>query len=376
MYNPRAELSSPDPAWLPGWDSLPQEDQYNQSTRVYGAMVQALTNRRWLEDCSAQYAERHAQYEADDEDFTAKIRTAREVPALHARIQALLELRGEVDIRFRHSGIDGATEHSHYVGPRYALELALAEEFATADLGRVYATVAPEEKFRDRMRPRLDQEEETPIYCAAAARGWIPDVPQGQLADDGIVRPVFTKAELGAIDAKITRERTAAAKRINVPVDDEPVIEGLDMALTAKDTEGQRTLGGTPPVEKVEWHGDTLIVTTSKEEQEQEIVGCKQTKDRVVLAQDGAQYDRSCKYRNRLTRTTITLAVPGMPKDVDIRRGDSLWLLGRVKKITDKTQHGKTTKRHIKAAIDVDYVYSVGRSGSAHSRVDFLPIAR
>lgn len=364
LYNPRAELSNPAPTWLPGWDSLPQDDAYNESARVYGAMVQSIANHRWLEDCRAQYAERHADYESSDADFAAKIDSARALPALHARIQALLELRGN---------IDGASEFSLYVGPRYALEVALAEEFKEAELGLVYAKVAPREKSRARIRPRLDLDEETQMYCAAAARGGIPNTPRGQIEGDGVVRPVFTKSELEAVDARIAEERDAAAEQIQVPADHEPLIKGLDLAVTAEDTQGRRTLGGTPPVEKVEWRGDTLLVTTSQEEDDQEIVGCKQTKDRVVFTQGGANYDKSCKYRTRLTRTTITLQIPGMAKDVDIREGDSLWLLGRIKQVKDRTQAGTVTKRNIDATIDVDLVYTVGRSGSPRARINFFP---
>ena len=177
-FNPRSG-PNPDPAWLTGWDSLPNARAANEADVVYQALVVAAAAKSWRARCEADYRALHTKLTAADEQMRAAIAAANAKSHPSERLAALHALRGTQ--RLDDLGFEAGL--AAIVGGRYEVEIALVEAARALDREYVYALLdggAPA-AIVERGRPRAELAAELENYCAAAFRGetkGTPGLPQ------------------------------------------------------------------------------------------------------------------------------------------------------------------------------------------------------
>ena len=312
IYNPRDHEEDWDERWIPGWDQLPTGIGYRKAKPVYAALATAAIRKNWAQKCTASYTKAHKEQLAPaDAEITAKIEAARELSNSHARIGALTKLRGQFESQPR-----GAIERrANYVGGRYQLEKAIAEELRAADLEVLYHKdyLGIDEDLAAKLRPRMSLEDETDAYCQQAAlRGTdgLPAVDAKRGSE--VVAKAYPEAKRKAIDAKLVELNKTSSE----------VLALSDEAMERLDAVERGSIGS---VHSVEQNDDKLVVIDSRTENESVVLGCKDLdKVKRVHADGRVEYEKECRYADRKRVITKRYQMPQMPEDADIAEGNSM----------------------------------------------------
>jgi hypothetical protein len=341
-YNPKREgMKNPDPAWIPGWDSLSLTDE------VQTAIIQAAINRTWTAQVTKDYARYRQAWTAIENKLRPELEKAKQ-GTYYARAAALAALYDAV------------------------VKQALADRVLLGDVGFVNEIVlAMADLHRETKREFLfaDYMAHRNIDIAryvTAARPWAPGNTERELfiansQDNGNpdTAKLPTMSEYGKAFAAVkwpTLEHGAAAKqaaaklveanaaalaipRVDVPslflgqspLDSDPALRWV----SGGDRDDAANGVGPLVVTKV---GKT--VTLQAKENTSIPYGCK-TDPLNPMQTIG------CKYKNQTKLHTFAVTFPELPDGVTLQNGDRVAFYGDLvsKKDTKKAASYKLTAR-------------------------------
>ncbi len=307
MFNPRAGMPNPDPEWITGWDSLPAGDGYNDSEKTFKLMAAAAVQKEARRGCLQGFKEKiYPQFLAADERLGKAIDAALAQSGEHDRLAGLLALRASPEAK----SLEGA---------RFRLEREIASRLTTpgARAAWQFERLAMGDKGAQ-LRPTLDIDSEANAYCADRL---------ASLREPG-VRPPFTKEERDA-----ARKALADASTYQAP--EAPARE--PQSINDYGDYKAPFLGrGGLSVTAVTASKKGQTVTAEWRKEEQMVLGCKQTKERVVFENGKAQYDKNCTYGVRTVISVLTLTLADLPSG-GLKKGDELRVYFEVKDFKAKT---------------------------------------
>ncbi len=293
MWNPR-EGANPDPEWATGWDKLPDSEGFNEATAVFnylGATLVMKANRR---ACEAEYKPKYEAHKKLSGELDGKIDAALKEPTMHERLKALIKLRPGGDLRF--------------VGARFRLEEEIGKLATDPAEQAAFAwihTVSPDAAD---IRPLLSYEKEAGWACMKESRSWYKNEELSAAEDEVKKAKSLPTEQKGAAYIGLTESREFKAP-----------FSGID---TAKVVSVAR-----------DGNGGTLTLESSREEQI--ILGCSRSSDRLVVENGAIQRDKSCTYGTKTWANAITLKFTDLPR-ADIAKGDEVHLLAEITEVSVK----------------------------------------
>jgi hypothetical protein len=327
-YNPRV-AANPDPAWIPGWDSLPTTTSANAADVVYQALVGAAAMKTWRARCDADYAKLHATLVAADEAMQQAIARATAEPNVYVRLGALLALRPNVNLE----RLDPVGTLTHVVGGRTALERALHDAYAAADLLAVYHALdlEPPGAVGEVGRPRDDLAAEREVYCAAALAGRIDATPapsqwKSTYLDKGMaaVKPVIDEERVAAIRSTRAATAKALAAGFAPPKTGTLSRSASSEVGVAKDTLALIVTRGT--ISRTRRDGDKMIVELHLTDEGSLPFNCTDT---------GRWYPNGdpilrCEMQTTVSDLTAEVTFRNVPETVTLPAGAQLKFFGKV----------------------------------------------
>ena len=298
MWNPR-EGANPDPEWATDWDKFSDSEGFNEATATFNYLGSVLVMKANRRVCEADYKPKYEQHKRLSDELNGKIDEALKVPTVHDRLKALMALRPNSDLRF--------------VGARFRLEEEIGKLATDPAQQAAFAwihTVSPDAAD---IRPLSTYEKEARWTCMKESRSW------------------YKKEELSSAEDEMKKARS-------LPVDQ----KGAAYVGLTESREFKAPFFGIDTAKVVsitrEGTGGTLTLESSREEQI--VLGCSRTSDRIVLENNTLQRDKSCTYGTKTWFNNITLKFADLPR-ADIVKGDEIHLLAEITEVSVK-QTSKT----------------------------------
>lgn len=298
MWNPR-EGANPDPEWATDWEKFSPSEGFNEATAVFNYLGGTLVMKANRRACEADYKPKYEALTKGAGELDGKIDAALKETTVHDRLKALIKLRPNGDLRF--------------VGPRFRLEQEIGKLATDPALESAFAwihTVSPDAAD---IRPLLSYEKEARWACMRESQSW------------------YKKEEIASATEEMKKARS-------LPVEQK---RGEYIGLTeARDFKAPFLGIDTAKVVSItrEGVGGTLTLESSREEQI--VLGCSRTSDRLVIENGALQRDKSCTYGTKTWSNAITLKFADLPR-ADIAKGDEVHLLAEITDVSVK-QTSKT----------------------------------
>ncbi|HEU0035272.1 MAG TPA: hypothetical protein VFQ53_31820 [Kofleriaceae bacterium] len=337
-FNPRNKMQNPDPAWIPGWNSL----QLTDETKT--AIAQAAINRTWTAKVDDDYKRYRSAWAAIEKQFRPELERIRGLTGFYRKSSALAKLlddvraRAEADKVLYPSGTVLAT-----VGFVDDLVIAMVTVYRDAkldvkvdeDLGKHGIARAD---FVAGGRPFADDATERDVFVAFSQDKGNLDTPAlPRMAEYGhaygAVRwPTTNKA--AAAKQAVAKLVADAAKQLELPraMPNVPSLfagslgEAADPTLRWVDPPVGGTDSFTPLlVTRVTKAGDTTVATLATTFDRSTPYACKDTKQ-LDTTGSGRLYVQDCKYKHTKTPHTLEVTFPELPEGVELAKGDQVAL--------------------------------------------------
>ncbi len=355
LVNPRAFMpESPDPTWLPGWQSLPQDD--GRAHVTIAALTYAASMRTFFATCTADADREIGRRDLVAQRLKAELEAARALPNAYARLGRIVSARTDL--------LKASTDP---VGPRYDVEVALFDAFKADQRELVYQLRQLRVEDAGALRPALSPEEERDLFCIQ--RG-VPSWQDPESIPADYVKIPLDEAKKGALEAKVEASRDLLkrlpAREVKLPelAVDPPTSDGTLLAFGKEVTKLSMVVRAVTPDPK---NDQALVVELFGTVDEKDVpYDCKESKkiDRVVPGSGAVEYQQECKKRNQTRAVTLTLRLSQRP-DVPLDPGAQITFLGKLKKLEAKPPQklpGKAgTKLEWTVEVDGTHVLEIWR---------------
>jgi hypothetical protein len=357
VANPRTLLENPDPEWLVGWEQAPTRPE--ESFTVLRALTYARSMRVHFDRCRALHDERMRTLAEIDETVSREVAAASSVTDSYQRLGALLRLRSEIKLK---------TED--LAGPRYRLELIIADAFRTAGKKRVYDFQHQRDEQAPLLRPLLDRERELLYTCSKDLPSWQdPEALPSRLvrqALDRDARDLLDQSIKGARDL----ESRIEVESVEIPAFDAPSTKRTDgpLAVVAREAFGVplRVARLTPTTDSQR----VVLVLEGRATVKDAPYDCKEV-DRdgegpsdPKAPSNATAKETVCKRRTERRRVTVSVAVAEPPK-VGIAADDEVivWVFPKKFESRERPQTDGSVDVEVTAEVDAFHVAEVWRRG-------------
>ncbi len=335
--NPRAFMVNPDPAWLTGWDQLPEDDGQRHVT--LGALTYAASLRAYFNSCDATAQEVAGQRAIAQGLLDAELNAAKNEPNAYKRIGALVRLRQELK-----------KKHPDPVGPRYQLEQALFDEFQKSGRGLIYDLRKQRPDDIGTLRPAFSAADERDLLCLDGLPSWQDheSIPQK------FVRAPVSAARRDELLARIKKAQDLAEK---IPAR-EATVESMGSHRAPGKGEllsfEKSVLGAPLHVKKVgpdDRSSGLLVELVGKALVKDAPYDCKESDKPSKVGPDGkVHYPTDCKRRDEQRNVRVRLVLAERP-DFSMQADDQVTFLGKLTKLSSKP--GKPDKNKI-TPVDIE----------------------
>lgn len=353
LPNPRAFMhESPDPVWIPGWQSLPRDD--GRAHVTFAALTYAASMKVYFQSCQADADREIGRRALVGQRLQAELEAARALPNPYARLGRMVSARTEL--------LKNAPDP---VGPRYDVEVALFDAFKEQKRELVYQLRELRVEDAAALRPALTPEEERDVFCIQKGIPSWQD-PEGIPAD--YVKIAVDDAKKNALLAKVEAAHDLPARlpvrSVKLPelVVDPPSAEGTLLTFGKSVTGIPMSVRSVTPDPKQ----GLLVELFGTVDEKDVLYDCKESKkiEKVVPATGAVEYQQECKKRNQTRSVTLTLHLAEAP-DVPIEPGEQLTFLGKLKTLEAKPPQKLPGKAGAKldtiVEIDVSHVLEIWR---------------
>jgi hypothetical protein len=222
LANPRDLLENPDPEWLVGWDQAPTRPE--ESFTVLRALTYARSMRVHFDRCRSRHDERMRALAEVDDTVTRDVAALTGAMNSYERLAGLLRTRAAIKLRT-----------DDLAGPRYRLELLIADAFRAAGKKRVYDFQNQRDEQAPLLRPLLAREQELMVTC----RDDLPSWQDPEAVPARVVRQPFDRETRAALEQSIQGARDLESRIEVEPVD----VPSYDAPTTTR-TEGPLSVLG------------------------------------------------------------------------------------------------------------------------------------
>ncbi|MFO0551243.1 MAG: hypothetical protein U0271_22835 [Polyangiaceae bacterium] len=157
--NPASFMSTPDPDWLPGWDKLPKEP--GQRHVVFGALTLAASLHVHMKECWERFEPIEREWVEAQKLVDRALADLPDAAHPYERLNTLVRVRSELFHSYKRA-----------LGPRYAFELTLHDEFVAAHRDLVYDLQSQRVDDAADLRPGLPLADEKDLFCLEGYPSW------------------------------------------------------------------------------------------------------------------------------------------------------------------------------------------------------------
>jgi hypothetical protein len=336
LRNPKAYLSNPSAEWLPGWDKVASSDA--EAFVVFRGLTYARSMQLHFDQCAARHKERLATLEQVEARIRKEKATLEQSANPYVVLGGLLRLRAE---------LKGTS--TDFAGPRYGLELLIAESFDKFGRKQLYDFQHQRDDDAALLRPLFSPAEELELSCLQGLPNWqepaetplhlvkSPSVEgrreelekrvreardlELKLPESEVALPSYDAPQTvrGLPETKPATKRAKPAKAAPPP---EPVLAAL----------GREAFGAPLSVKSLNEDAQTnelLLTLVGRAEKKAVPYDCKPADKPSGVGPDGKlNYEQDCKTRDEMRTVTLRVRVAERP-DTGIQIDDelALWVL-------------------------------------------------
>lgn len=346
LANPRAFMTNPDPAWIPGWDRLSADP--SQASLTFAALTLAAATRAHWTACEKRYAETDVARTKSAALVDDEIRRLRGETNSYRKISGLVQLRTEL-----------LHEKRDTIGPRYTIELAIHEAFIASGRDLVYALQNQRSEDAGLLRPSLSYQEELELSCGE----WLPAWQDPSGLPEGIVRAPVPEARLSQLKAKAEAARDLDERIPKTTAQAPPSLFAASVEPGALLTVDREVNGVPLSIKKVEEKDGMLVVELTGSALKKDVpFDCKEADKPSRVEQDGKlQYETQCSRRDESWKLTLK-ALLREPPDLELKPGDEMVVLGKLVTLERKEKRqGATTVVSANIEIEGSHILEVWR---------------
>ena len=337
LRNPKAYLSNPDAEWLPGWENVASSDA--EAFVVFRGLTYARSMRLHFDQCKAKHSERLAMLDQVEARVRKEKATLEQSTNPYVVLGGLLRLRAELK----------GTSSADLAGPRYALELLIAETFDRFGRRQLYDFQHQRDDDAALLRPLFSPAEELELSCLQGLPSWQEpaEIPLNlvkqplesgrreqlekrvreardlelKLPEREVVLPSYDAPQTvrGLPEAKPAKKRAKPGKE---PAEPTPVLAAL----------GREAFGAQLAVKSLNEDAQTnelLLTLVGRAEKKAVPYDCKPADKPSGVGPDGKlNYEQDCQTRDEVRTVTLRVRVAERP-DTGIQIDDelALWVL-------------------------------------------------
>jgi hypothetical protein len=351
LANPRELLENPDPEWLVGWDQAPTRDE--ESFTVLRARTFARSMRVHFDRCRAQHEDRMRALAEVDDTITRDVAALSGARSYYERLGGLLRVRAAIKLRT-----------NDLAGPRYRLELLIADAFRAAGKKRLYDFQHQRDDQAALLRPLLARDQELMVTCGADLPSWQdPEAIPTQL-----VRQPFDREARAALERSIQSARDLESRievePLEVPSFDAPTTQHKEGALTVVE---RQAFGAALRIVRIlprPTAGAVDLVLEGQVTVKDVPYDCKDAERSGKDAEPASTKDAECKRRIERRRVSLTLHVDEAPT-VEIAPEDELiaWVFPRRFERRERALADGSVEVEVTAEAEAFHVLEIWRRG-------------
>ncbi len=372
LRNPKAYLSNPDAEWLPGWENVASSDA--EAFVVFRGLTYARSMRLHFDQCKAQHSERLAMLDQVEARIRKEKATLEQSANPYVVLGGLLRLRAE---------LKGTS--SDLAGPRYGLELLIAETFDKFGRRQLYDFQHQRDDDAALLRPLFSPAEELELSCLQGLPSWQEpaEIPLNlvkqplesgrreqlekrvreardlelKLPEREVVLPSYDAPQTarGLPEAKPAKKRAKPGKE---PAEPAPVLAAL----------GREAFGAQLAVKSLNEDAQTnelLLTLVGRAEKKAVPYDCKPADKPSGVGPDGKlNYEQDCKTRDEVRTVTLRVRVAERP-DTGIQIDDelALWVLPLNFESSERRLPNGTFELAIKGEVRAFHILELWRRG-------------